>query len=481
MAVQITEFSNVLYERNQTIEELKDKVKDRTPTTSTSSSRSFNTLNIELNKARKENETLQRKLDELKYTKRQGLSVKQEQNNHNVLSMLQTQFQTPQQVKNEPIPAQFPITVEPEEKENTQPSNSQPSNSDKLDSTQTNEETPNEQTMMEDDENDNNEFLEDSKDQCLATFDLRNSKPIIQESIQLKSRNYDLPSSSPTSNSHDEEENTYELSSSSPIKQRSQKRPDSKREISSSQVIEIEDSQSPHDNHLFGQSLPTPQTNVKRFQTPKLSATTYLSKRSNLQTPDEAETPMKKPKISRKAANQIPTKKLDLSHHPQEHRNWAIEDFKVNPSKNQNVTHAYHVVLRGKSRSCVHGKTCKDCERFYEMAGDLPNFEEWGPQWNDDKSDRKFDIVSKTSRHKELWERPESPPGFGDFDFPTTQEQVELNKKSDLMIRRTAYERLFSALHDKKYIFRDEKFNKLVETDDYKIDENVFLEYLRKQ
>lgn len=453
LAGKVSDLSNIIYEKNQIIDELSGKLK-----IAPNNNREFNALNIQLNKMRKENEMLQKQIDDFKFNKRHGLSIKQEYNSQNILSMLKHTS------KHDSQPEEIPIKID--EKENMVLSTSQTC-SDKFESTQSNED----QTINESETKFPDDYLNESKDRYQEAFDIRLSKPIIQESIQLKSKNFDLPSSSPVYEFEDEYSSN---SQSSPIKFKSQpKLIEIKKEQNSSQVSIVEDSQGPEENYLYKGNIPTPQT-IQKFQTPK--AIPQYKKRSNqLLTPLESETPLKKPK---KKLNK--DDRIDLTFNPKTNSNWAIEDFKVNPAKNQNITYAYHIVLRGKDRSCIHGTTCDDCEKFYRMAGELPNFEAIGPQWNNEPV-KKFDIVSKTSRHKDLWERPESPPGFGDFDIPTTQEQKELNKKSDLMIRRTAYERLFSALNDKKYIFRDENLNRLVQFGSFKINENVFLEYLKKE
>jgi hypothetical protein len=235
---------------------------------------------------------------------------------------------------------------------------------------------------------------------------------------------------------------------------------------SSSDLEEIKDSfDDSQDN--FALSWLTPNTDSK-YETPANNRHREFMKRNiqQLNTPTEPR-PFKQPKGP-----------LDLSKHPTKHRDWIIEDFKVNPKKNDNTDYAYHVVLRGASRKCVHGKTCQDCDRFYKSMGDLQT-EATGPRWNDDMDTEGSDIVKTTSRHRDLWEKPESPPGFGQFDFPATQERKEHKQKAQMMKKRIAYERLYSALKDQRWIFKYESFNKAVEQGCFEVDKAVFLNNLK--
>jgi hypothetical protein len=235
---------------------------------------------------------------------------------------------------------------------------------------------------------------------------------------------------------------------------------------SSSDLEEIKDSfDDSQDNLAF--SLLTPNTDSK-CETPANIRHREFMKRNiqQLNTPTEPR-PLKRPKGP-----------LDLSKHPTKHRDWIIEDFRVNPKKNDNTNYAYHVVLRGAPRKCVHGKTCQDCDKFYKSMGDLRTAAT-GPRWNDDVDTEGFDIVKTTSRHRDLWDKPESPPGFGQFDFPATQERKEHKQKAQMMKKRIAYERLYSALNDQRWIFKYEGFNKAVEQGCFEVDKTVFLNNLK--
>lgn len=168
---------------------------------------------------------------------------------------------------------------------------------------------------------------------------------------------------------------------------------------------------------------------------------------------------------------------MDLTQNPFKKRDWILEDFKVNPAMNDNVPYAYHVVVRGAKRRCIHGTTCQDCDNFYRSMGDIKTANV-GPKWNDNNDALPFEVVKMVSRHRDLWDKVDSPPGFGQFDFPSTQERIKNKEEARVMKKRMAYERLYSALHDKRWLFKNEELNKCVNDARYTLDQGVFLKYL---
>ena len=73
---------------------------------------------------------------------------------------------------------------------------------------------------------------------------------------------------------------------------------------------------------------------------------------------------------------------------------------------------AYQEVVRDKaSRKRMHGDDCPCCQDYYRLTKNL------GDQ------DRRQII----SRHRSWVKRPESPPGFWDVDFPSTQQIIDNN------------------------------------------------------
>lgn len=449
----------VIRDRDTKIKDLVTKV-NQTPATTT---KDFNTMNIELNAYKSQLEEARREIQDLKRHKRTPL--KQINPNRNVLAMLQHK-----ETNVTTTPSKPPI-IKKESKENNNQIFVIPSSSQ---SNETNESY----TQTEEQQGGFDETNEFPSEPYMETYDARNAQPIIQESFDLRAGNVMISSSSQADYSEEEYKVKGEDQDESEIDSSPSKL---KQESSDSQVSFVKDSQGFDEDDEIKYNFPTPQTTSK-FRTPKIPATKPLLKHNHqLQTPNDNETPMKKrPKIKRSESSELITSTtIDLTVHPLLNRKWVLEDFKVNPELNNGIPHAYEVVIRGKARECLHGKTCDRCDKFYSMAGHIPDFE--GPKWSDEASAQpKFDIVTRSSRHKELWDRPETPPGVGDFGFPTKSQEMRNRERSDKMLLRIAYERLYSALHDKKFIFKNEDFNKAVKDGYYKVDEQVFVKYLKK-
>ena len=74
--------------------------------------------------------------------------------------------------------------------------------------------------------------------------------------------------------------------------------------------------------------------------------------------------------------------------------------------------------------------------QYYEAIGPLPRFNE-APKWKDTLSSPTRHGVKEhqqqVSRHREVWERPPTPPGYWNIGFPTTQDVAEQNKRADEM------------------------------------------------
>ncbi|KAK9478961.1 hypothetical protein V1514DRAFT_342309 [Lipomyces japonicus] len=160
---------------------------------------------------------------------------------------------------------------------------------------------------------------------------------------------------------------------------------------------------------------------------------------------------------------------------PPGERDWVLEDFIVNPEFSDNLGYAFHEVVRGRKRDCIHGTACNDCTRFYEAAG-TPAALPTGPRWNDaspimsmidtpTKPDqaRAQKMISSTSRHKARFERPPSPVGFWRSDFPSTQETEQEKKATAALVKQKVQDRLKEALHNGKFIFRDPAFRPKLE------------------
>ncbi|KAM3582916.1 hypothetical protein VKS41_004673 [Umbelopsis sp. WA50703] len=78
---------------------------------------------------------------------------------------------------------------------------------------------------------------------------------------------------------------------------------------------------------------------------------------------------------------------------------------------------AYVDVVRNKyDRSKLHGRTCPCCSDFYRAVGTLPDIENTGRLQN------AAERINRNSRHREVYKRPRTPPGFWNVEFPSSQE-----------------------------------------------------------
>lgn len=435
----------------------------------------YNRLNVKYNQAIKEKEQLEIELEKLKYKKRTPLSPSNHANTDNpgILGMLK---QTTKPMQSTKKPESIYIDKEnqqPLPKKSTTISMSSSQNHDRT--YESSDLAPTQFTMDGDELETHKPTYQKPRYQHYETFDPKDNIPIMEDSIDLRVPAIEIPPSSPTVKSEALSQDLEEVHSSpittrNPIKVK-------KEETDSLEIVDSQDGSDDLNAHF-----PTPKTATK-FQTPFNIPKSFDMKKSLLHTPDDL-TPMKKAKKSKTMKNPIlssSTKKFDFTNNPKENREWIYEDFKIDPSKNDNYDYAYDAVLRGAERRCQHGKSCKNCENFYKIAkGDQikPGFA--GPQWNAESSklNGNQNIISKSSRHRTIWDREASPPGFGDFDFPNTQQQKE-NKEKSLKIRRNkAYKRLFSALNNGKYLFKDNAYNEALKNNDYSIDESVFSKYI---
>ncbi|ODQ79122.1 hypothetical protein BABINDRAFT_148190 [Babjeviella inositovora NRRL Y-12698] len=163
---------------------------------------------------------------------------------------------------------------------------------------------------------------------------------------------------------------------------------------------------------------------------------------------------------------------VDLTTNPVALREWILEDFRVNPDENHNVSHAFQFVLRGNAKKqCAHGTDCTSCEHFYKVAGD--GLQMNGPRWDAPEEKGRYgpaDIVRNTSRHQDRWRRPVSPPGFNDADFASTQQYAQNNAESLRLLKQRTNERLVQAINKGQYIFRQEVLNRVVDSQNFVCD-----------
>ncbi|KAK9332740.1 hypothetical protein V1520DRAFT_334178 [Lipomyces starkeyi] len=155
-------------------------------------------------------------------------------------------------------------------------------------------------------------------------------------------------------------------------------------------------------------------------------------------------------------------------------REWTLEDFVINPNYNHNLDYAFHDVVRGRERNCIHGKDCRDCQAFYKLVGPVTPLPS-GPKWNDNSpatpsraekgtpsgDDAVQKMIATASRHRTLWERPPSPVGFWRSEFPSTQEEIEEKQEARRRYQEKVQERYEEALKNGKYLFKERAFRTL--------------------
>lgn len=151
-------------------------------------------------------------------------------------------------------------------------------------------------------------------------------------------------------------------------------------------------------------------------------------------------------------------------------------DFVINADKAYGRNYAHQEVIRKHDeRKCLPGclkVCCAGLKDFLEKAGMPPtvsNAPKWrsspdpsSPQCDDTEerdpnADQAREFVNKVSKHRSLFERNKSPPGFWNSEFPTTQEADERRKQAIEGERRRVAEMKEEAKKGNgRYFFRDE-------------------------
>lgn len=144
---------------------------------------------------------------------------------------------------------------------------------------------------------------------------------------------------------------------------------------------------------------------------------------------------------------------------------WIPEDFAPNPRLNSAIPHAYSFVLRGSARRCVHGTSCTECEHFYTLAGTPPA--NTAPAWD---ASTGASVVATTLRHREVWRRPPSPPGFNNPAMASPAELASAREEAATRAHATALARLTAALNRDRYVFRVPVLNALVASGRWRCD-----------
>ena len=153
-------------------------------------------------------------------------------------------------------------------------------------------------------------------------------------------------------------------------------------------------------------------------------------------------------------------------------------DFVINADKAYGRNYAHHEVIRKHDeRKCLPGclqPCCAGLKGFLEKAG-MPVTVSNAPKWRsspdaspsspqcdnkeerDSSVDKAREFVNKVSRHRNLFERNNSPPGFWNSEFPSTQEVEERRKQAmESERRRVAEMKKEATKGNGRYLFRDE-------------------------
>lgn len=122
-------------------------------------------------------------------------------------------------------------------------------------------------------------------------------------------------------------------------------------------------------------------------------------------------------------------------------RDWHPSEFIVNPEFNKDgENYAFHSKVLGKEkRACLHGRGCQSCENFYKLTGYAVQSSKNLP----------------ASRHRELWSKQETPPGFWRSDFANTAQESLEQKQMAEQTSREGLKRLHEAVASGQFLFRD--------------------------
>lgn len=151
-------------------------------------------------------------------------------------------------------------------------------------------------------------------------------------------------------------------------------------------------------------------------------------------------------------------------------------DFVIDANKAYGRSYAHQIVVRKHDeRKCLPGCLkicCAGLKDFLEKAGMPPTVSN-APKWRsspdpsspqrgnkekrDSGADQAREFINKVSKHRNLFERNNSPPGFWNSEFPNTQEAEERRKQAmESEKRRVAEMKREAKKGSGRYLFRDE-------------------------
>ena len=167
-------------------------------------------------------------------------------------------------------------------------------------------------------------------------------------------------------------------------------------------------------------------------------------------------------------------------------RDLCVTDFSINTEKTGGLNYAFQNVVRKRDeRKCLPGclrTCCAEVAKFLKGAG-VPKERSNAPKWRssppvpqsdaeDEEEEEEEedqgdggekgprveeirDFTDRFGKHREMFDRRRSPPGFWDPDFPDTQEAEERRKIAREEDRRRVQEMKMEARRRGRYKFRD--------------------------
>ncbi|KAM0333337.1 hypothetical protein ACHAQA_001998 [Verticillium albo-atrum] len=160
-----------------------------------------------------------------------------------------------------------------------------------------------------------------------------------------------------------------------------------------------------------------------------------------------------------------------------------LEDFKVNPKFNGGQDYAFSEVVRGKDdRACLPGCTDMSCcgKQFRGLAmaqrgnrnasDDMKLFEKFlgdgiSRIWSMSKDEKEelwleaktWELAEQMGKHRHRYARRQSPPGFWNTEFPSTQEVETEKAEAEKRVRQMVEDRYREAMRPGgRWVFRDE-------------------------
>lgn len=221
---------------------------------------------------------------------------------------------------------------------------------------------------------------------------------------------------------------------------------------------------------------PLAPTRIAGFLTPKATPASRGDDLARLRATDTGGGRPTTPKTSMRPLRQQPVTNL------------RRDDFKINPEFNNGENYAFTEVVRGKAeRAELPGCTDPDCcgKHFRAMAqaerqaagpslihrpADIKLLEDYlgdlqyklGSMTRQEKEElwleaKTRELANKHGKHRHRFSRRQSPPGFWNADFPTTQESQEEREEEARREKALIEERYKDAMRGGgQWLFRDE-------------------------